>query len=225
MPVKIIDRTGETNRANNGLLMTIIAYRNSRDIDILFEDGTVVYHKAYGSFLEGTVKHPVVHTKHSIKEFRIGETNTADCGLEMQIIAYRGIYDIDVRFEDGVIVTNKSYISFKQGWIKHPSYTRTALMTGKTRLAYCGILMSVEAYRNSKSIDVLFESGYFVSNAQYYKFQLGHIGHPFPYDMGQITIESPAYIHNNTGNFYCRCNKCGQRDIMTISEMKAHTCK
>ena len=36
------DRTGEVNRATNGMLMRIEIYRNNHDIDVLFEDGTLV---------------------------------------------------------------------------------------------------------------------------------------------------------------------------------------
>ena len=32
---------------NNGLLATIIAYRNTQDIDVQFEDGTIIYNKMY----------------------------------------------------------------------------------------------------------------------------------------------------------------------------------
>ena len=37
------------------MLMTIIAYRNSNDIDIQFEDGTIVQHRDYRSFSEGCI--------------------------------------------------------------------------------------------------------------------------------------------------------------------------
>ena len=43
--IKWVDRVGETNRALNGMMMTIIAYRNSKDIDIQFEDGTIIKKK------------------------------------------------------------------------------------------------------------------------------------------------------------------------------------
>ena len=53
---KFIDRTGEVNIAKNGLKMTIIDYRFSKDIDIQFEDGTIVKNKTYQSFKKGTIK-------------------------------------------------------------------------------------------------------------------------------------------------------------------------
>ncbi|MBQ8193545.1 MAG: hypothetical protein IJZ46_05700, partial [Bacilli bacterium] len=52
---------------------------------------------------------------------KVGETNVAKNGLQMEIIAYRSSNDIDVRFENGTIVEGKSYVSFKRGTINLPS--------------------------------------------------------------------------------------------------------
>lgn len=52
---------------------------------------------------------------------KVGETNVAKNGLQMKIIAYRSDKDIDVQFENDIIVKNKSYLSFKRGTIKLPS--------------------------------------------------------------------------------------------------------
>ena len=43
-------RMGETKKANNGMNMTIIAYRKSNDIDVKFEDGTIVTNRNYQDF-------------------------------------------------------------------------------------------------------------------------------------------------------------------------------
>lgn len=53
-----INRVGETNVAKNGLKMKIIAYRNHTDIDVQFEDGTIVKGKTYTSFKRGMIKLP-----------------------------------------------------------------------------------------------------------------------------------------------------------------------
>ena len=55
--MKKINRVGETAVASNGMLMTIIAYRNTNDIDIQFEDGTILYHKQYNSFSRGQIRY------------------------------------------------------------------------------------------------------------------------------------------------------------------------
>lgn len=38
--------------------MKIIAYHNKSNIDIEFEDGTVVYHKRYDRFIHGYISNP-----------------------------------------------------------------------------------------------------------------------------------------------------------------------
>ena len=53
-----IDRTGEKHMMNCGLEATIIRYGSSRDIDVQLEDGQVVYHKPYDSFIKGAIAHP-----------------------------------------------------------------------------------------------------------------------------------------------------------------------
>ncbi len=51
-------RLGERNISLNGLEMELVKYINSHDIDVQFEDGTIVYHKGYMNFKKGYVSHP-----------------------------------------------------------------------------------------------------------------------------------------------------------------------
>ena len=48
-------RLGQVGVNNQGLKMTIIAYRKADDIDIQFEDGTIVENKRYDNFLKGQI--------------------------------------------------------------------------------------------------------------------------------------------------------------------------
>ena len=114
--IKMVDRTGESNIASNGQTMTIIEYRKYNDIDIQFEDGTIVRNKSYDYFKKGNIRNPIYIQN------RIGETNITNNGQTMTIIGYRKYTDIDVQFEDGTIVKNKSYSCFKKGEIKNPNY-------------------------------------------------------------------------------------------------------
>lgn len=56
--------------------------------------------------------------KEKIKKDRLGESNIAKNGQVMTVIGYRKHTDIDIQFEDGTIVRNKSYYNFKYGNIK-----------------------------------------------------------------------------------------------------------
>lgn len=112
-------RVGKESIASNGLKMKIISYRSAQDIDIKFEDGTIVKNKRYQDFQKGTIKNPSVKNK-SLMSDRVGKITTARNGMKMQVVGYRSANDIDVMFEDGYTVRNKSYANFVKGLIKHP---------------------------------------------------------------------------------------------------------
>ena len=54
------------------------------------------------------------------KEQRLGQLGINNQGLKITIIAYRKADDIDIQFEDGIILTNRSYDNFLKGRMKHP---------------------------------------------------------------------------------------------------------
>lgn len=108
------DRIGQTSIANNGQEMTLIGYRNCQDIDVRFEDGTIVRHRTYNSFTRGRIKNPSSKIKTGLKR-------KANNGQMMEIIAWRSKVDIDVRFEDGTVVYNKAYTNFLKGSIRNPN--------------------------------------------------------------------------------------------------------
>ena len=113
-----IDRLGETRMMNCGMKATIIRYGTCADIDVRFEDGTVVEHRRYGTFKKGKIANPNIET---FAEARLGETRMMNCGMEATIIRYENSRDIDVRFEDGAVTEHKGYKEFKNGKIAHRS--------------------------------------------------------------------------------------------------------
>ena len=159
-------RLGQVGVNNQGLKMTIIAYRKAIDLDVQFEDGTIVEHKQYDKFLKGAIAYPM--------EDRMGETKKNNQGLKMTIIAYRGCNDIDVQFEDGTIVENRTYEHFLKGVIAYPSEKRI----GETNINNQGLKMTIIKYRGSKDIDVQFEDGTIVEHKQYDGFLKGKIANP-----------------------------------------------
>ena len=105
------NRLGETRVMNCEMKATIIRYGKADDIDVRFEDGTVVEHRRYGTFKKGEI------AKQNIKasvENRLGETRMMNCGMKTTIIRYEGNTNIDVRFEDGAVVEHKTYNAFKK---------------------------------------------------------------------------------------------------------------
>ena len=109
---------GKTKMMSCGMKATIIRYGGCNDIDVRFEDGTIVKHRTYDQFKKGSIAHP--NTKVSAKD-RLGKTRMMNCGMKATIIRYGKCMDIDVRFEDGAVVKHKRYSTFEKGKIAHPS--------------------------------------------------------------------------------------------------------
>ncbi len=88
-------RLGETQMMNCGMKATIIRYNGVRDIDVRFEDGTIVGSKTYNAFKKGSIANQNIKTS---AENCLGETRMMNCGMETTIIRYNTSKDIDVRF-------------------------------------------------------------------------------------------------------------------------------
>ena len=160
---------------NNGQTAKLIAYRGSEDIDIQFEDGTVVEHRQYSGFKRGTVSNP------SIIKKRLGKTKLMNNGQAATIIRYGSYTDIDVKFEDGEIAKNVTYQRFNEGSILNPSVIRSR--EPKSRIGECkmmnnGQYATIIKYRKHDDIDVQFEDKYVARNKKYRSFQKGQIVNP-----------------------------------------------
>lgn len=162
------ERLGETRKMNNGMITTLIAYRNAEDIDVQFEDGTIIENITYYNWTQGFVKNPNLPNQNALIS-RIGESNVMNCGKRATIIAYKNQNNIDIQFDDGVIVKSKKYSRFKDGGIAYPTdYAK--LYMGETRTMKCGLQCTIVRYKNSKDIDVKFEDGRVVkTNYQHFK--------------------------------------------------------
>lgn len=121
MSVKEVSRLGETAINNDGDKMTIVAYRNASDIDVLFENGEIAKHKKYSWFRQGKIRNPQVY-----KDFdnRVGERRKNKQGDIMTIIEYKDSQNILVCFDDGYTVST-SYSNFCKGLIKSQDVTFT----------------------------------------------------------------------------------------------------
>lgn len=172
------NRLGETRTMNCGKKATIIAYNDSHNIDVQFEDGTIVKHKNYGSFQTGKIAIPANN-----KESRTGETKMMNCGMNATIINYNKAHDIDIQFEDGIVLKHKSYTSFKNGEILNPNLKRhspnkSLKRIGEVRTMKCGLNAEIIDYRSSRDIDVKFEDGVIIEHKAYILFKNGYICHP-----------------------------------------------
>lgn len=96
---------------------TIIEYRNSKDIDVKFEDGTIVMHTVASMFDGACIANPNL-TESKQKKY-VGLSKHLHNGMKITIVTYRKYTDIDVQFEDGTIVQT-SMSSFNNGYIRKP---------------------------------------------------------------------------------------------------------
>ena len=164
-----IDRLGETRMMNCGMEATIIRYGRYDDIDVRFEDGTVVENGRYGNFKKGKIA-------HSNTKDRLGETRMMNCGMKATIIRYGGYNDIDIRFEDGKVVVHKKYDQFKKGEIANPNVNSFAeARLGEIRMMNCGMKATIIRYGKHTDIDIRFEDGTVVKNRRYGEFKIGTI--------------------------------------------------
>lgn len=158
---------GETIIALNGQKMTIIAWRHHKDIDVQFEDGTIVRHKEHGAFKKGQIKNPNVRdTRLAYSQKHIGETNTSVSGQKMTIVSWRGTKDIDVKFEDETIVTT-SYTSFNKGCVENPNFSyrdrdleeAKKRWEGQTKTMNNGLRLTLIEYNGHDSCKGVWEDG------------------------------------------------------------------
>lgn len=75
---KKLDRTGEVGYNNNGERMTIIRYGKDNDIDVQFDDGTILQHRRYGNFKTGNIRNPMFPSVYGVGFMGIGEFKSKD---------------------------------------------------------------------------------------------------------------------------------------------------
>lgn len=282
-----LERVGESNTATNGQRMTILAYHSYDNIDIRFEDGTIVLNKGYSEFKKGTILNPNAKTKESV--IRLGETSLSSKGELMTLEVWRGSSDIDIRFEDNTLVCNKTYANFKAGLITNPNFSSKKYIGLTSRHRLTGMTMTIIAFRSCSDIDVKFEDGFIAYNKSvqnfkkgeitysslsrigetklannglymeivdykanndmtvkfedgtlvstyYSSFKTGNIKHPAinltkkgyfgsSSELYGFRLVKLAYIYEGVSYFICECKVCGYRDILTVQEMKEHKCE
>ena len=175
------NRTGQTQIMKCGMRATIIRYGNANDIDIQFEDGTIRPKQNYINFTNGKIGNPNKKQSKSKEKYRVGLTKKMNCGMVATIITYRNSSDIDVQFENGEIVTNRSFSSFQRGAISTPSIMSTKHRLGETKKMNCGMNATIIEYRTSDDIDVCFEDGTVLRGRTYDAFKRCEISNPTIY--------------------------------------------
>lgn len=95
--------------------MKIISYNHSMDITVQFDDGTIKENQTYFDFINGNILNKTGHLTH-MQNKRNEQCKINNDGQLMQIIAYRGCHDVDVKVA-GVIYEKCRYNQFMRGTI------------------------------------------------------------------------------------------------------------
>ena len=212
---------GKTRMMNCGMKATIIRYNGVRDIDVHFEDGTVVECKTYNAFKKGNINNPNFNS-------RLGETRMMNCGMKATIIRYGKADDIDVRFEDGTVVEHRRYGTFKKGEIAKQNIKVSAEdRLGETRMMNCGMKAAIIRYGGNSDIDVRFEDGTVVEHKTYNAFKKRGITHRLislihgSKDFHGFICKR-GFIDEERTLYECICKDCGLEDVFTPQEMMEH---
>lgn len=176
---------GETITTKSGFTCSIIAYRSYNDIDVQFSDGSIVEHRNYGAFLKGEIGYPNYRLPlEKSRNSHIGETKMMNCDMKATIIRWNGYNDIDVQFEDGTIVSHKSYSNYKNKKISNPNIVRKCDKNkrtkhiGETKMMNCGMTATILCWKSCNDIDIQFADGTIVMHRSYSNFKKGGIMNP-----------------------------------------------
>lgn len=96
----------EKKKMNNGMVAEIIKMSSCRNITVQFEDGEIVYHKCYQSFVKGNISHPK-DTSLAKKNQRLNIRKQMKNGMMAEVIEYNLSNDIKVKFDNGEIVKTR----------------------------------------------------------------------------------------------------------------------
>ena len=194
---------------NNGQYAVCIADRGYEDIDIKFEDGTVVKNKRKASFYKGQISNPSLGRNAANKRSILGISIRMNNGQMATCIAYRRSDDIDIQFEDGTVVKNKTKHSFLRGYIKNPNIDSYETLKnkssckGETRMMNCGMNATCIEYRGADDIDIQFEDGTVVFGKTKNSFYKGQISNP---KIGAAQVKKRSSIENMTRKMNCGMN-------------------
>lgn len=127
--------------------------------------------------------------------YHIGETIITNSGRKATIIAWRDKNDIDVEFEDGIIVSHKQYNNAKRGSIAHPEDGKFGAKwkypnrLGEESISLKGEKIKIVVFTDAHNFDVQFEDGTMVHCTSYSDFCKGAIKNPNYYAKTRVGEE------------------------------------
>ena len=231
---KTISAIGERNKTTDGRWMEIIAYRHEKDIDVVFDDGSIGTHKSYTNFKRGQVV-PDGERKKQPSEYIGKRIFHPRSKMYFTITNITSSNEIEVTFDDGYIGTGNNLLSILKGTFQRDDFTAFRKeRIGLSKKNCQGIEMKITEYKDSRHITVLFEDGN-TKIGKWDDFKDGEMAHPTIYKAANrytgtfkhkgefvgFIVES-AWEENNNIYYRCECKKCGLKDILTPQQMLEH---
>lgn len=167
----IDEHIGEERIMKNGQKAKIIGGM-TRNLTIQFEDGTIVGGRTYDNFKKSTIKNP----NYTWINKHLGKEQVMCNGQKAKIIAGTS-EDLTVQFEDGTIVSGRTYDNFRKGTIKNPNYMWINKHLGEERVMNNGQKAKIIGGK-ATDLTVQFEDGTIRNHVAYGKFKLGTISNP-----------------------------------------------
>ena len=130
----------------------------------------------------------VKQNKRIVEQKYIGKAKVQKNTKVATIIRYENYHDIDVQFEDGIVVEHTSIIRWQNGNIIHPSIDigkKRDFSKNKTKYRYigiskmmnCGLLATIIDYKDCRNITIQFEDGLIKEGVRSDHFMKGKVKH------------------------------------------------
>lgn len=165
--------------------MKIIEYEGTNKIKVEFLDGNhYIAQTSYSAFKKGQVRNP---------NYRIGEISYNTEGFRIKIVRYVNASDLDVEFDDGLIVKS-TYERFKSGRISRTNYDIKMQRLGEEKTNTRGSAMKIIEYNNSHDIVVQFQDEHkYTVRTDYSMFEKGYIWNPYHPIVGRVGFAGKKY--------------------------------
>lgn len=177
---------GETFVNNQGKCGKIVAWNGYDHIDVEFENGYIARNRQYEAFKAGAIR--CEEPGFVRRKDRVGQKSKHLCGMEMEIIRYSSVHDMDVKFEDGYVAKHVSYRTFKNGSVRHPEHNHRLKTEriGEEFLQNNGCVAVVVEYRSERDCLIRFtDDGAEVDHVSIQRLKNGTVGKPFVPPLGK----------------------------------------
>lgn len=189
---KDIIRVGLRVRQSCGEMAECTAYRNYRDCDVRFEDGTVRNNVNFIVFSHGEL---AKKGRKDAGRDRVGMKIVQKCGLTAECIAYRKSGDCDFLLSDGTEIRHMNWLSFTNGQFYPGSKNaeeRSRERQGQKIMQNCGQVGECIRYGSYRDCDIKLEDGRIYEHKLYSQFKKGQIGSISVVEKGDINRRNAA---------------------------------